>query len=166
MFKSNTAELSGLTVQLDQLHTAYRTIFEEAQRQLEGLEMTDEQVNRICERLANRDDVVRKVQAEAISQLANSLTKATEDDLEETYETRKLLDALERRIWQRISNGTMEAVTGAMEELMEQQIPQLIEEKFKANTKLQQGAAAEFVLQGLAAYLQTVPVPPKKPEPQ
>ena len=159
-------EISGLTVQLDDLHKAYVTIFEEAQRQLEAIDLTDAHIYRITERLGRSDDVTRKIQSEALAQLANALKEATTEELEGEHVTSNLLDALEARIWKRIGVETKDAVTSAVTEMIEEAIPKLIEEKLQSNTAIQRGQTAEFALQTLAAYLQTVPVPPKKPQPQ
>ena len=149
----NMVEVSGLTVQLDDLHKAYVTIFEEAQRQLEAIDLTDAHIYRITERLGNSDNVTRKIQSEALTQLANALNEATAEELEGERVTNNLLDALETRIWARINSQVEQTILTIVNERIDQVADTAVKAALSNNPLMQQAVSADLVLTGLRAYM-------------
>ena len=149
----NMVEISGLTVQLDDLHKAYVTIFEEAQRQLETIDLTDAHIYRITQKLGNTDSVTRKIQSESLAQLANALKEVTDEELEGEHVTRGLLDALETRIWARINSQVEQTILTIVNERIDQVADTAVKAALSNNPLMQQAVSADLVLTGLRAYL-------------
>lgn len=117
-----TTDISGITLQLDNLYTAYAAILEQAKQQLETLEISDDQVDRIADRCSRRlaDDVTGRL----YDTLRREIVAA-----EETNQSHWLLDALERRI----STTVARRITSDIEAIVEESARQYLRsESFKS----------------------------------
>lgn len=66
-------ELNGIVLQLDNLHTAYAAILEQAKQQLEQLELSDEQADAIAKRLLTRADRQEDLAALSVTALRHEI---------------------------------------------------------------------------------------------
>lgn len=152
----NMTEISGLTVQLDELHQTYATLFEEAQRQLEALDFTDTHISRVARTLSQNDAVVRNIQTETVAALANNLKELTAEDLESEYIARGLLDALESRLWKRFESRVEEQIVTIVEAKVAGLVEAAVTNAVANNPEIQKGQCAEFVLTQLYSYFENV----------
>ena len=104
-----TADLNGITIQLDNLYNAYAAILEQAKQQLENLELSESQVDRIADRCSRRlaDDVTGRL----YDQFRREMLHA-----EDTDTPHWLLDALERRVSSAVTRRITSEIEGTVEE--------------------------------------------------
>ena len=86
MTTTNTASLDDTVVRLDTLYTAYESIFQQAQAQLESLELSNDDANTLARKLALDGSFRRSVRDECLV----NLMKRFEEDLIDTSDSGKL----------------------------------------------------------------------------
>ena len=86
MTTTNTASLDDTVVRLDTLYTAYESIFQQAQTQLERLELSDDDANTLARKLALDGSFRRSVRDECL----NNLLGRFQEDLIDTSDSGKL----------------------------------------------------------------------------
>ena len=91
-----TAELNGIILQLDNLHAAYASILEQAQSQLENLDLTDEQMQRVCSRIVDDSNRRGEIAALAVQALRRELDEHDRnDDSNQHWLLRRLANSVE-----------------------------------------------------------------------
>jgi len=108
-----TADLNGITIQLDNLYNAYAAMLEQAKQQLENLELSESQVDRIADCCSRRlaDDVTGDVISRLYDQFRREMLHA-----EDTDTPHWLLDALERRVSSTVTRRITSEIEATVEE--------------------------------------------------
>lgn len=113
--KPATTDINGIVLQLDNLHTAYAAILEQAKEQLEQLELTDEQASAIARRLLQS--------ASQQGQLAELAVSALRNEIETYYASGQggdhwLLRRLISNLNERASDNLRQQIRGALREYL------------------------------------------------
>ena len=138
----NTAQISGITVELDTLHKSYLAIFQEAKSQLENIDLTDENLSSITKKLAANKTFSHDIAHDSVLALAQFLKDATDETVAKSSALQGLLDALETRIWQRIYLTITDVISTMVEAQITAAVDKALAESFTNNGTIQRGATA------------------------
>ena len=97
MTTTNTASLDDTVVRLDTLYTAYESIFQQAQAQLESLELSDEDAKTLAFKISLDGSFRRSVREECL----NNLLGRFQEDLIDTSDSgslTKLIEAITKQV--------------------------------------------------------------------
>jgi hypothetical protein len=97
MTTTNTASLDNTVVRLDTLYTAYESIFQEAQKQLESLELSDEDAGTLARKIALDGPFKRQVRDECLGNLMNRFKEDLVDTADSGVLTR-LIEAITKQV--------------------------------------------------------------------
>ena len=138
----NTAQISGITVELDTLHKSYLAIFQEAKSQLENIDLTDENLGDITTKLAANKNFSHDIASKSVLELAKFLRDATDETVANSSSLKGLLDALETRIWQRIYATITDVISTMVEAQITAAVDKAIAECLTNNQSIQRGSTA------------------------
>ena len=138
----NTAQISGITVELDSLHKSYLAIFQEAKSQLENIDLTDENLSDITKKLAANKTFSHDIASDSVLALAGFLKDATDDTVANSSALQGLLSALETRIWQRIYANINDVISTMVEAQINTAVDAAIDKCLKDNELITRGSSA------------------------
>ncbi len=113
---ATTTQLEQTTVMLESLHTSYGAILEEAKAQLENIEMTSTDRNRLVEGLSNSSRFQSAVKRQAVDEMCERLMNSPEDA---TSQEVKLIDTLATAIGQKLGDGLQEQLDAKLKAFFE-----------------------------------------------
>lgn len=101
-----TAQLGNTTLLLDELYTAYQGIFRSAKDQLQELELDDQQVGRVTDKIVKNKDQMKLITDGISKKVTEQIREADADDL------------LFNKLVEEMSNRVMTAVGEAIDDII------------------------------------------------
>ena len=138
----NTAQISGITVELDSLHKSYLAIFQEAKTQLEHIDLTENHLSAIATNLSKNSTFCDDFALKSVNALAKNLSELEATSFERSHCLKGLLDVLETRIWQNINHKITDVISTMVEAQITTAVDKAIAECLTNNQTIQRGTTA------------------------
>ena len=144
-----TVQLNETAVLLDGLYTSYQSIFKQATEQLESVDLTDEHVSRIAEKLitttAHRSRLATIVSTSVMTDLAD----------EENNFLDRVAEKAADKVWQQIGSNIHDAVKSAWVIYLESdECKELLDKQIKLTEPIQQALTSDMMLKALLRSIQ------------
>lgn len=156
MFKSktDTVTISDTVLKLDSLYASYDAVLAEVKQQLADIDVTDDQISRIANNLAELPRLRDAVAERTVVDLAASIADASANDLETNKQMCGLIDAIANRVMVVASDAIGRVIeTKIAEAYPEEKMVELLTEHVLSQRRIAQGFEAAMCLDQMLKYL-------------
>ena len=141
-------------LKLDALYNSYDAVLEEVKQQLGDIDLTDEHISRIVNRLSNTIAFRERVAENCVKDLTLSITDASRNDLEQNKQMRGLIEAIANRVMLEASDAIGRVIeTKIVESFPDDKIVDMMDAHLMKSKPVQFGFKAAFCLNQMLAYL-------------
>jgi hypothetical protein len=138
----NTAQISGITVELDSLHKSYLAIFQEAKAQLEHIDLTDSHLDTVAGKIGANSTFRGNLASEFCDSLAKNIGDLDKTSVDNNHPLQGLVESLETRIWNRIHPLIHDVISTIVEAQITTAVDKAIAECLTNNQTIQRGTTA------------------------
>ena len=152
-----TATISDTIVQLEALHKAYYQILEQAKGQLETLELTPTDINRISTALSNEGDFRRMITDQMYRMFTEMIQSPSDENNASSYARSHLISAIANKIIEKTKSEMTTFIQLTVSEQIEQSsIKRDLEKKVMENDAINNALYIQKQLTNLLTNLPTV----------
>lgn len=157
MFQSKTPDtvvLSDTVLKLDGLYDSYESVLAQVKDQLGNIDINDDHINRLCQRLKVDKLFISTVSKSAVEILTETLNDATVEDIEKDRRMSGLMKALARHVVFELSEYFAPLLDDKLGEYMtDEKLQEALTTSVKENPRMKRAYASLDTLESILQYI-------------